>query len=92
MFQDRGELFTLDIKETYTCTICNKAPAKYQCDFPRRYLHIKTESKLLREVKQQTHLQTCDRYICENCAITMGDGIHICTECLQVAVGRWARK
>jgi len=71
----------IDLTETRTCTICGKKPSKFQCDFPKRYLHVKIESKELKETREITHLQTCDRYVCEDCVVRMGDGIEICKEC-----------
>ena len=79
----------IEQKTTFTCTICGKKPSKYQCDFPKRYIKVLIESKTLREVRNIEHLQTCDRYVCEDCSISMGDGIHVCRVCfIDVAARR----
>ena len=67
------------------CVECKTRVATLQCDFPVARGHFcghppKVNGVVdLKEPMAWTY--TCDRPMCEKCAIDMDKGIHICTKC-----------
>jgi hypothetical protein len=74
------------LNETETvCTLCKIRKATVLCDFPESRSHFaghppKVNGAVnLKEPMSWTN--TCDRPMCEKCAIKMDNEIHICTSC-----------
>lgn len=79
----------LDFKTTPLCSICKTRPATKQCDFPTRktyyighpprYLMLQAQSfnTAFQKIEMAT-THTCDKLLCDECAITMGNGIDFC--------------
>ena len=79
---------------TPLCSICKTRPATKQCDFPLRktyYIGHPPRSLMLQAQKNNTAFQkvematthTCDKLLCDECAITMGNGIDFCPTHIQ---------
>jgi hypothetical protein len=73
--------------EWIKCQICGKKLATKQCDMPIRrgkHLHLKKENGLTDyENSFKEYTTTCDRYICDKCAVSVGDGIDFCLDCFK---------
>ena len=89
---DNGELFVMGIvgeilPENERCDICRKRKAKYLCDMPTfrsKTLHIKKENGVTDyENSFKWHTHTCDKKICEECAVGLGGDIHFCKDCFE---------
>ena len=71
-----GELSPYD-----RCTICGKKEAVFLCDFPGNNILFDfpdTETGEKIPIQQQS---TCDRGICEDCAVEVGVDRHFCKAC-----------
>lgn len=81
------ELFKKEyIPSDERCSICGKKRGKFLCDFPLarvQNMHLRDEKTGETDYKNSFKIwtRTCDRLICEDCVIDMGDGIHICKKC-----------
>lgn len=69
-----------------SCSICHKRQAKLLCDMPisrTKNLHLKLPNGLTDyENSFKEYTSTCDRAICEKCAVEVGDGLHFCKKCI----------
>lgn len=71
----------IEVGKLIKCSICGKRQATFLCDMPIgriKNLHIKNDNK--NSFKGWT--VTCDRAVCEKCAIEVNSGIHFCKHCL----------
>ena len=77
----------IEVGEIKICSICHKRQAKYLCDMPVGRIktsHLKKSNGVTdyeNSFKWSTY--TCDREICEECAISLGNDIHFCKECME---------
>jgi len=62
------------------CSICCKRPAKYLCDMP---IGIIKHMHLTKDNSFKEYTITCDKPICEKCAIEVNRGIHFCKRCFE---------
>lgn len=88
--------YTTPIKttETLICSICNKRPATKLCDFPlckSRYVghpprHLMQQAQssafAFKEVKMSWTM-TCDKPLCDQCAISMNQDFDFCPTHIQ---------
>lgn len=75
----------IEVGEFISCNICRKRKATLLCDMPvmiYKNMHWKNQdgtTDYVNSFKQGTF--TCDRQICEKCAIEVNSGIHFCKIC-----------
>lgn len=86
-----GEVIKVD--NFQLCSICRKRQAKFLCDMPigkTKTLHITNRVKLPDgaytrvtdfEKSFKEYTITCDRVVCERCAIKVSEDIHFCKIC-----------
>ena len=68
------------------CQICGKRKAELLCDMPKgraKMLHIKNPD-LTTDYKNsfKSYMRTCDKRICDKCAVDLGNDIHFCKGCM----------
>ena len=69
------------------CSICHKREATLLCDFPigrTKTFHMKLPNGLTdynNSFKEYTI--TCNRPICKECAVNIGNGLHFCKDCYE---------
>lgn len=61
--------------DTPMCVFCQKREATLLCDFPTGVFATSLDFK--------THRTTCDRPICERCAIHIADDTDFCPKCIE---------
>lgn len=77
----------VEIPQYEICTICRKRKAEYLCDMPTgraKMLHLKKPNGVTDyENSFKWYTITCDRAICKECAIEIGNDIHFCKKCMK---------
>jgi len=65
------------------CVVCRKRKATILCDF--------VVDEYWTSIDFQTHAQTCDRQLCEKCAVHLGGRTHFCPKHAREAKERLKR-
>lgn len=69
------------------CQICGKRKAEFLCDMPKvkaKMLHIKNPDGTTDYKNSfKSYMHTCDKRICDKCAVDLGNGIHFCKGCMK---------
>ena len=82
----------IEVGEFKRCIICKKRQATLLCDMPVgriKNMHFKLPNGLTDyENSFKEYTNTCDREICEKCAIEVNSGIHFCKICLSKLKGK----
>lgn len=84
----------IEFNKNPLCSICKKRPATKQCDFPVGTTHyIGHPPRYQMQQAQNTNIAwkkvemnkiiTCDKLLCDECAIIMGNGIDFCPTHIQ---------
>ncbi|WP_409229177.1 hypothetical protein [Gudongella sp. SC589] len=75
----------IEVGKFVPCDICKRRQATLLCDMPimiNKSLHRKKpDGTTDYENSFKEYTQTCDREICEKCAIEVNSGIHFCKIC-----------
>lgn len=68
------------------CQICGKRKAEFLCDMPKaktKMLHIKNSDGTTDYKNSfKIYMRTCDKKICDKCAVDLGNDIHFCKNCM----------
>jgi hypothetical protein len=76
----------IEVGEFIPCSICKKRQATLLCDMPMgkiKNLHIKLPNGLTDyENSYKEYMDTCDREICDKCAVEVNPGVHFCKICM----------
>lgn len=76
----------IEIGNIKTCNVCHKRIATKQCDMPVRIIknfHIKINGMTDTNLSFKEYTATCDKYVCDECAVEVGNGIHFCKTCMK---------
>ena len=83
-----GEIIEVDLANKRLCFFCGKRIATKLCDaplavikwcgHPPRYMTQNRPWEYPREV-----VATCDRFLCDKCAVDMGRGLDFCPLCVK---------
>ena len=69
------------------CQICGKRKAEFLCDMPKgraKMLHIKNPDGTTDYKNSfKSYTRTCDKRICDKCAVYLGNDIHFCKGCMK---------
>lgn len=75
----------IKIGEFTTCNICRKRQATVLCDMPvgiAKNLHVRMKGGITDyENSFKSYTVTCDRQVCEKCAIVVNSNFHFCKRC-----------
>lgn len=75
----------IEVGKFISCNICRKRKATLLCDMPigrSQTMHVRNlDGTTDSENSFKEYTQTCDREICEKCAIEVNNGIHFCKTC-----------
>lgn len=74
------------------CEICRKKKAEFLCDMPKgraKMLHIKNPDGTTDYKNSfKSYMRTCDKRICDKCAVYLGNDIHFCKNCVKQILNR----
>lgn len=79
---NKGKVIHADFSAV-PCAYCGK-PAGYLCDMPVRehkWCGHPPREEIERGNVSMTWHETCNKPMCDECAIFLGSGVHICHEC-----------
>lgn len=69
------------------CEICRKKKAEFLCDMPKgrtKILHIKNPDGTTDYKNSfKNYMRTCDKRICDKCAVDLGNDVHFCKDCME---------
>lgn len=74
------------------CQICGKRKAEFLCDMPKgrtKILHIKNPDGTTDYKNSfKSYIRTCDKRICDKCAVDLGNDVHFCKYCMEKIIKR----
>lgn len=77
----------VEVGKFISCSICHKRQATLLCDMPlglEKTMHMRLENGLTDyENSFKEFTITCDKPICEKCAVEVNPEIHFCKSCIE---------
>lgn len=65
------------------CQICGRKPATKQCDAPIGTTRTFICNRAARKLKITEDTITCDKHICDDCAVSAGANVDYCLDCIE---------